>query len=68
MEKEIQVIKGRVVPSNMKPTKPLRSLSSHQGDNPNKLLPSKAMGLSTIKTRGSHQLARLNLERSHILG
>ena len=34
-------MKSRVVPSNMKPLRPLRSFSSHQGENPQKLLPSK---------------------------
>jgi hypothetical protein len=41
LEKEIAVMKGRVIPSNMKPLNPLRSLSSHQGENIRKMLPAK---------------------------
>jgi hypothetical protein len=49
-------MKGRVVPSNMKPLKPLRSFSSHQGENPLKLLPAKSQG-SPLKAKGlSHIL------------
>ena len=42
-------MKGKVVPSNMKPLNPLRSYSSHQGDNPQKLLPSKSLNSSKAK-------------------
>jgi len=49
-------MKSRVVPSNLKPLKPLRSYSSHQGENPQKLLPSKSFG-SAAKAKGiSHIL------------
>jgi len=49
-------MKARVVPSNMKPLKPIRSSSSHQGDNPQKLLPNKSFG-NGLKTKGiSHIL------------
>jgi hypothetical protein len=49
-------MKVRVVPSNMKPLKPIRSSSSHQGDNPQKLLPNKSFG-SALKSKGiSHIL------------
>lgn len=41
LEKDIAVMKNRVVPSNLKPLNPLRSLSSHQGENPHKILPAK---------------------------
>lgn len=34
-------MKSRVVPSNMKPLRPLRSFSSHQAENPQKLMPAK---------------------------
>ena len=49
-------MKSRVVPSNMKPLKPLRSFSSQQGENPLKLLPAKSQG-SPLKAKGlSHIL------------
>ena len=40
----------------MKPLKPLRSYSSHQGENPQKLLPNKSFG-TAMKSKGiSHIL------------
>ena len=47
-------MKSKVVPSNMKPTKPLRSLSSHQGENPNKIMPVKY--INPLRTKASRQL------------
>ena len=41
----------------MKPLRPIRSLSSHQGENPQKLLPAKSIGSSMVKNKGlSHLL------------
>ena len=49
-------MKARVVPSNMKPLKPIRSSSSHQGDNPQKLLPNKSFGNVSKSKSISHNL------------
>lgn len=49
-------MKAKVVPSNMKPLKPIRSYSSHQGENLQKLLPAKSIGYA-LKSKGiSHVL------------
>lgn len=51
-------MKGRVVPSNMKPLRPIRSLSSHQSQNPQKLMPAKSIGSSILKNKGLNHLLR----------
>lgn len=56
LEKEIAVMKGRVIPSNLKPLNPIRSLSSHQGQNPQKLLPSKP----SLKNKGLSHLLKFD--------
>lgn len=56
LEKEIAVMKGRVIPSNMKPLNPIRSLSSHQGENPNKVLPAKP----ALKNKGLTHLLKFD--------
>ena len=46
-------MKGRVIPSNLKPLNPIRSLSSHQGQNQDKVIPAKP----ALKNKGlSHSL------------
>lgn len=49
-------MKGRVIPSNMKPLNPIRSLSSHQGENPNKVLPAKP----ALKNKGLSHLLKFD--------
>lgn len=56
LEKEIAVMKGRVIPSNMKPLNPIRSLSSHQGENPSKVLPAKP----ALKNKGLNHLLKFD--------
>jgi hypothetical protein len=56
LEKDITIMKNRVIPSNMKPLNPLRSLSSHQGENPNKILPAKL----SIKNKGLNHLLKFD--------
>jgi hypothetical protein len=56
LEKEIAVMKGKVIPSNLKPLNPIRSFSSHQGENPNKVLPSKP----ALKNKGLSHLLKFD--------
>ena len=51
-------MKGKVVPSNMKPLRPIRSYSSHQGENPHKILPSKSIASSMVRNKGLVHLLR----------
>lgn len=56
LEKEIAIMKSRVIPSNLKPLNPLRSMSSHQGENPQKILPAK----QGIKNKGLNHLLKFD--------
>jgi hypothetical protein len=49
-------MKGRVIPSNLKPLNPIRSLSSHQGENPQKLMPAKP----ALKNKGLSHLLKFD--------
>lgn len=49
-------MKSRVIPSNLKPLNPLRSMSSHQGENPQKILPAK----QGIKNKGLSHLLKFD--------
>lgn len=51
-------MKGKVVPSNMKPLRPIRSLSSHQGEQLQKLLPAKSIGSSLTKNKALTHLLK----------